>query len=168
MIKTIYKIELQIDDESFNLVVREPNFKEKKQLEIKASEHKPLLEKIENLAKKESEINARLGEIAALIDTNNEILRASNLGDKVKLLLENKAFISERASLKNELLSLNESADLINELDEKLEELFKFKSQMLLSGQIERLNLAMNEKNISHKLLWEHLNLEISKAQEKK
>ena len=52
MIKTTYKIELEIDDDIFHIEVSEPNLKAKKELEIKAKEHKPLLQDIENLAKK--------------------------------------------------------------------------------------------------------------------
>lgn len=169
MIKTTYKIELEIDDDIFHIEVCEPNLKAKKELEIKAKEHKPLLQDIENLAKKESAIDARLNEISSLIDVNNEILKASNLGDKAPLLLENKELIKERAKLKNEILSLNESANLISELDAKLEELFKFKSEILLSGaDISTLKETLNEKNISHKTLWEHIESKTVKAREKK
>lgn len=169
MIKTKYKIEINIDDDIFHVEIKEPDLKEKKELELKNETSKELLGKIEELANDETKTNNRLNEINDLISVNNEILRACSLGDKVKILLENKELIKERAGLLKEKEKYGKSTDLLKDFDEALENAFKFKSELLIGGaDKDRLLKELNIKNIAHKKLWDDLNVRINEALKKK
>lgn len=169
MIKTEYKIVLEIDDEVFNLVVKEPNLKERKELEAKAENQKVKFAELEAKAKRESALNAKINEINETIAINKELIKESKLGERITLLLENKKLIKEKANLVKELGDLNEATNIINDINADLESLFSFKIDLLIFGDDrERFLATIKNKSISSRLVWDSINEALRTAQEKK
>lgn len=169
MIKTEYKIVLEIDDEVFNLVVKEPNLKERKELEAKAENQKAKFAELEAKAKRESVLNAKINEINETITINKELIKESKLSEKITLLLENKKLIKEKANLVKELGDLNEATNIINDINADLESLFSFKIDLLIFGDDrERFLATIKNKSISSRLVWDSINEALRTAQEKK
>lgn len=169
MIKTEYKIVLEIDDEVFNLVVKEPNLKERKELEAKAENQKAKFAELEVKAKRESALNAKINEINETIAINKELIKESKLSERITLLLENKKLIKEKANLVKELGDLNEATNIINDINADLESLFSFKIDLLIFGDDrERFLATIKNKGISSRLVWDSINEALRTAQEKK
>lgn len=169
MIKTEYKIVLEIDDEVFNLVVKEPNLKERKELEAKAENQNAKFAELEAKAKCESALNAKINEINEIIAINKELIKESKLSERITLLLENKKLIKEKANLVKELGDLNEATNIINVINADLESLFSFKIDLLIFGDDkERFLATIKNKSISSRLVWDSINEALRTAQEKK
>ncbi|MCI6988419.1 MAG: hypothetical protein MR902_02465 [Campylobacter sp.] len=152
MIKTSYKIELIIDDESFDLIVREPNLAEKIELENKTLE-------ISKKLKEQESINETINLNSNLIKTNEALIR-SDFKDKSKLLLENKELIKTNSKLKKELINLSD-------LYKDLEVAYAYRTSILIDGNKDRLFKTLTNKGISHEALWAEIAKEIESAKEK-
>ena len=85
--------------------------------------------------------------------------------DKTKLLLENKELLIRNAAIKKDLSNLQNQDDI----SANLERLFRLRSELFISGEDkERLFKTLDEKGVRYESLWEHLNKEILKENEKK
>ena len=85
--------------------------------------------------------------------------------DKTKLLLENKELYVRNAAIKKDLSNLQNQDDI----SANLERLFRLRSELFISGgDKERLFKTLDEKGVRYESLWEHLNKEILKENEKK
>ncbi|WP_304339879.1 hypothetical protein [Campylobacter ureolyticus] len=158
MIRTNYKINLQIDDETFELVINEPNELQKAELEKRAN---PCNEKLSKL----QELNDKIALNEALIKTNENLVKDDKCEDKAKYLLENKTLLRENASYKK---ALSGSGD-IKSITDELEVIYKYRTSLLInSDDKERLFKTLEAKGIKHELLWSEINKEILKENEKK
>lgn len=166
MIKTKYEIKFSIDDDEFDIVVREPNAKEKKELDLKSQNAKSILDKMQSLADKETELNSELLSVQNEIEINKEIIANAEIKDKIALLWENKKLNKRIGEIKSEIKNLGDSEKLLKDFEAALEESFKFKTSLLIENS--EFIKFINDKAISHKLVWEVLNQKIIKAQEKK
>lgn len=166
MIKTKYEIKFSIDDDKFDIVVREPNAKEKKELDLKSQNAKSILDKIQSLADKETELNSELLSVQNEIEINKEIIANAEIKDKIALLWENKKLNKRIGEIKSEIKNLGDSEKLLKDFETALEESFKFKTSLLIENS--EFIKFINDKAISHKLVWEVLNQKIIKAHEKK
>lgn len=164
MLKTEYKVNLQIDDKEFLLTVKDPDLKDKKALEIKTNEQKEELEKLDKQRLKFEENLKEIEYKQRILNVNEELLSDPNFATKTEILLENKNLIKEINSLKKELKEPN-----YDNLSKKLEELLEYKSRLLISGEQkeEFLNVVAN-KAISHKLIWEEISNGVKVATQKK
>ena len=88
MIKTKYEIKFSIDDDEFDIVVREPNAKEKKELDLKSQNAKSILDKMQSLADKETELNSELLSVQNEIEIKKEINANEDIKDKIAIFLE--------------------------------------------------------------------------------
>lgn len=166
MIKTKYEIQFSIDDDKFDIVVREPNRGEKKELDLKSQNAKSILDKMQSLADKETELNSELLSVQNEIEINKEIIANAEIKDKITLLWENKKLNKRIGEIKSEIKNLGNSEKLLKDFDIALEESFKFKTSLLIENS--EFIKFINDNAISHKLVWEVLNQKIIKAQEKK
>lgn len=158
MITTEYKVNLKIDDEVFELEIKDPSKKEKQSLEAKANESMKALNELQNL-------NDELSLNESIIKTNSDLIKQNSALDKTKLLLENKELLIKNAAIKKDLLSLQNQDDI----SANLERLFRLRSELFISGgDKERLFKTLDEKGVKYESLWEHLNKEILKENEKK
>lgn len=158
MITTEYKINLKIDDEVFELEIKDPSKKEKQALEAKANQSMKTLNELQNL-------NDELSLNESIIKTNSDLIKQNSALDKTKLLLENKELLIRNAAIKKDLLSLQNQDDI----SANLERLFRLRSELFISGEDkERLFKTLDEKGVRYESLWEHLNKEILKENEKK
>ncbi|GKH61189.1 hypothetical protein CE91St25_15250 [Campylobacter ureolyticus] len=158
MIRTNYKVSLSIDGEVFDLVIKEPNKSEKEALETKANESMLALNKLQSL-------NDELNLNESIIKTNDDLIRQNGSLDKTNLLLENKELLRKNAAIKKELLDLQNQS----EISSSLERLFRLRSELLISGEDkERLFKTLDAKGVKYENLWQHLNSEILKENEKK
>lgn len=169
MIKTEYKIKFSIDDDEFDLVIKEPNLEQKKLLEQKANEQKDKFISLEQKAKDESELNLKINEINETILINKDLIKESSPKDKLMLLIENKNLIKEKTALLKDLAKLSAQNEIINTINDDLENLFKFKLDLLLDGvDRDKFISSIKAKGISYKLIWQYLDESIKEAQEKK
>lgn len=158
MITTEYKINLKIDDEVFELKIKDPSKKEKQSLEAKANESMKTLNELQNL-------NDELSLNESIIKTNSDLIKQNSALDKTKLLLENKELYIRNAAIKKDLSNLQNQDDI----SANLERLFRLRSELFISGEDkERLFKTLDEKGVRYESLWEHLNKEILKENEKK
>lgn len=158
MITTEYKINLTIDDEVFELKIKDPSKKEKQSLEAKANESMKTLNELQNL-------NDELSLNESIIKTNSDLIKQNSALDKTKLLLENKELLIKNAAIKKDLSNLQNQDDI----SANLERLFRLRSELFISGEDkERLFKTLDEKGVRYESLWEHLNKEILKENEKK
>lgn len=158
MITTEYKINLQIDDEVFELEIKDPSKKEKQALEAKANQSMKALNELQNL-------NDELSLNESIIKTNSDLIKQNSTLDKTKLLLENKELLIKNAAIKKDLSNLQNQDDI----SANLERLFRLRSELFISGgDKERLFKTLDEKGVKYENLWEHLNKEILKENEKK
>ena len=158
MITTEYKINLKIDDEVFELEIKDPSKKEKEALEAKANQSMKALNELQNL-------NDELSLNESIIKTNSDLIKQNSALDKTKLLLENKELLIKNAAIKKDLLNLQNQDDI----SANLERLFRLRSELFISGEDkERLFKTLDEKGVRYESLWEHLNKEILKENEKK
>lgn len=158
MITTEYKINLKIDNEVFKLEIKDPSKKEKEALEAKANQSMKALNELQNL-------NDELSLNESIIKTNSDLIKQNSALDKTKLLLENKELLIKNAAIKKDLLSLQNQDDI----SANLERLFRLRSELFISGEDkERLFKTLDEKGVRYESLWEHLNKEILKENEKK
>lgn len=158
MITTEYKVNLKIDDEVFELEIKDPSKKEKQSLEAKANQSMKALNELQNL-------NDELSLNESIIKTNSDLIKQNSALDKTKLLLENKELLIKNAAIKKDLLSLQNQDDISS----NLERLFRLRSELFISGgDKERLFKTLDEKGVRYESLWEHLNKEILKENEKK
>ena len=158
MITTEYKINLKIDDEVFELEIKDPSKKEKEALEAKANQSMKVLNELQNL-------NDELSLNESIIKTNSDLIKQNSALDKTKLLLENKELLIKNAAIKKDLSDLQNQDDI----SANLERLFRLRSELFISGgDKERLFKTLDEKGVRYESLWEHLNKEILKENEKK
>lgn len=158
MITTEYKINLKIDDEVFELEIKDPSKKEKQALEAKANQSMKALNELQNL-------NDELSLNESIIKTNSDLIKQNSALDKTKLLLENKELLIRNAAIKKDLSNLQNQDDI----SANLERLFRLRSELFISGEDkERLFKTLDEKGVRYENLWQHLNSEILKENEKK
>ncbi|MCI6989400.1 MAG: hypothetical protein MR902_07565 [Campylobacter sp.] len=156
MIKTEYKINLNIDGEIFELEVREPNDTEQNELKKRADKNALKLKESESL-------NDELKLNESIIETNKALIKESGFFDKAKLLLENKELIKRNSAITKEL-----NSSLMSEIFSDLEQIYTLRSNLLIeSDKKEALFKLMNEKGIKHEKLWSEISKEIAKEQEK-
>ncbi|MCI6641971.1 hypothetical protein [Campylobacter sp.] len=166
MIRTKYNIELNIDDEVFHIEVREPNLKEKKELELSVKESKELLNSLSENENKRANLNRQIKENTEMIEINKELSKQS-IKDKFSLFLENKTLIKKNKELNLELNKLK--LPDFTEIDTKFENALNIKNEMLISGiDKEKLLNALKQKGIKNSYFWDILSKEIAKEQEKK
>ena len=85
------------------------------------------------------------------------------------LLIENKNLIKEKTALLKNLAKLSAQNEIINTINDDLENLFKFKLDLLLGGaDRDKFISSIKAKAISYKLVWQYLDESIKEAQEKK
>ncbi|MBP3223963.1 MAG: hypothetical protein J6M14_01505 [Campylobacter sp.] len=166
MIKTKYDIKINIDDREFDIVVREPNKAEKKELDLKSAKAREILSVIEAKAKKENELLSEANAIKSEIEINRAIIANADIKDRLALLWENKKLNKRARECEREIANLGSSEESVREFEAVLEESFEFKSKLLIEGA-EFLS-AVGEFGISHKKIWEILSSHVAKAQEKK
>lgn len=168
MLQTSYQITAQINEKSFNLAVREPSKTEKEELDKKAQIGKDKLKVLELLAFRAKEAEVELKSIKNTLEINQNLMDDKNV-DKQAILAENKTLNSriyelEKSSIELEKLS-REGAGLENQF----EELMRFKSELLISGEDKDKCLAyIDEVGITHTAFWEELKGLVLKASQKK
>lgn len=155
-ISTQFKINFTIDDESFDLIIKEPNFKERKELEILATTEKERLENFAKIGKEKDKISIEINELEQIIEANKEIIKIGDFSDKIKLLIENKNLIKKLKELKTELLKFNDFN--FNDFNSGFENVLKTKAEMLITGSDKvRFFEILSQKGVSFKLLWEKI-----------
>lgn len=167
MIKTEYKINFAINDENFNIIVKEPSLKEKKELELALKPSRELLENSQKNEIKRANLNRAIKENEEMILINKELSNQSGFGDKFSLLMENKTLLKKNKELNLEL----EKIELVNfnEIEAEFERVLGLKNEMLISGDDkEKLLNTLKEKGIKNSYFWEILSSLIIKEQEKK
>lgn len=168
MIKTEYKISLEIDSDVFSLIVKEPNLTERKDLELKAENQKAKMSELEAKAKAQSDINLRLNELNETIQINKELIKNCDIKDKISLLYENKKLVKEKTELCKRLGEFN-ADEIAKNLNDDLESLFAYKIDLLVLGDDkERFKGVLKEKGLSSRIVWEAINEAIKEAQTKK
>ncbi|MDA3046712.1 hypothetical protein OFO10_06025 [Campylobacter sp. VBCF_06 NA8] len=168
MIKTEYKISLEIDSDMFSLVVKEPNLTERKDLELKAENQKAKIRELENKAKEQSDINLRLNELNETIQINKELIKNCDIKDKISLLFENKKLVKEKTELCKKLGEFS-ADEIAKSLNDDLESLFAYKIDLLVLGDDkERFKNTLKDKGLSSRIVWEAINEAIKEAQAKK
>ena len=103
------------------------------------------------------------------MEINRELIAVSSMGDKLKLLLENKELSVKLANARERLAALAEDTAVVSEMDARFEEDFKFKSGLLIGGaDAERFLSYAEDRGVSHRAIWDELNKAVANAQEKK
>ncbi|QKF64557.1 hypothetical protein [Campylobacter corcagiensis] len=165
MIKTRYSINFIVDDESFNIEVKDPSLKEKKELEDMTLKSREALDEFNSMNAKKQTLLSQIEYKKELIRVNKELLKQSP--NKFELLSENKTILKEIADLDAKLKSLKDIN--LEKINDELESVLEYKNNLLISGDDkERLLSALKEKGISNQKFWEILGLEVAKEMEKK
>lgn len=167
MIETRFNVPITINEKTFNVIVRELTPAEKKKLDMIADENKVLIEQEDEKNKKMRENEICLEEAQTTLETNKNLLELVEFKDKVSLFLENKKLGFEIAKLKREKLSL-ERADF-TKVGTSLEALLKEKTEFVVEGdEKDALMHEIVQNNISYQRLWDEIDKEITKQNEKK
>ncbi len=169
MIRTFYDVQICIDEQEFNLRISEPDAKARKALKLRADASAQALETLSAKAKEEEALNREIARLSGAMEINRELIAVSSMGDKLKLLLENKELSVKLANARERLAALAEDTAVVSEMDARFEEDFKFKSGLLIGGaDAERFLSYAEDRGVSHRAIWDELNKAVANAQEKK
>lgn len=159
MIKTRYNLTLEIDNESFNITLSEPNAAQKEEMTLLANESSAIYEKRALL---QSELDEKIEEY----ELNKLLTKESGVIDKVKLLLEQKKLNKEIYALHKCIAEIDKSNTNINEA---LNTLYKKRFDLLVSGADKvKLKEAIENKGVEYRVLFGALGKLVIEAKEKK
>jgi len=159
MIKTKYDVTIAIDEREFNVVLSEPKKEDKEAL-------KALSESRFESFKMRDALSAKISEKTEEYELNKQLLKEVGLVDKAKLLWEQKELNRELHTLRKELSDLDTQSTSI---DEELEEIFKKRFDLIVSGtDKETLKNMVEIHGVAYRDLFTELGKLVAKAQEKK
>jgi mevalonate kinase len=159
MIKTTYKVAIEIDEKTFNIVVREPKKQDKDELQALSVSHTELFEE-------RNDLSANLTKLSEEYEINKQLTKESDLIDKAKLLWEQKKLNKEIYDLQAKIKEHDKSA---SSSSETLETLFEKRFDLLVSGtDKEPLRQALDAGGVSYRDLFVEIGNLVIKAKEKK
>lgn len=158
-IKTKYDIPFDIDENSFSVVVSEPNKSQKQELKV-------LVDKSKDHYTKRDSLQTELSEAQEEFEINKHILADGKVLEKASVWLEQKALNKQIFKLRKEIDSIDKGLISVNEA---LEEIYKKRFELLISGADKvSFKKEIEEKGIEYRTIFESIASLIKAAKEKK